>query len=189
MKKKNKKRVVVGLSGGVDSLVSLALLKKQGFRPIGVSFMYSVWEDERNLLRENICCSESGFTIAKKICQKLKVPYYVVDARSDFNEKVISYFLSELKNNRTPSPCLVCNQFVKFQGLFDFAREKGIKYVATGHYARIRKYKKTKRYELLKGVAQAKDQSYFLSLLGQKQLRNIIFPLGEYAKKEVRQIA
>ncbi|MEA2113592.1 MAG: tRNA 2-thiouridine(34) synthase MnmA [Patescibacteria group bacterium] len=180
---------MVGLSGGVDSSVALFLLKKQGFNPVGVSFKYPVWEDKQNPLKENTCCSKSGFALAKKVCQKLKVPYYIIDARLNFEKKVISYFLSELKNKRTPSPCLICNRFVKFQGLFDFARKKGIKYIATGHYARIRKNKKTAKYELLKGADKTKDQSYFLSLLGQKQLGNIIFPLGEYAKKEVEQIA
>lgn len=175
---KIKKRVVVGLSGGVDSAVALALLKKEGFDPVGVS-----------LLKENICCPENAFVVAKKICQKLKIPYYIIDDRLNFDEKVIGYFLSALKNSQTPSPCLICNRFVKFQGLFDFAQKNGIKYVATGHYARIRKNKKTSNYELLKGVAQTKDQSYFLSLLEQKHLRNIIFPLGEYTKKEVYQIA
>ncbi|MCG2809496.1 MAG: tRNA 2-thiouridine(34) synthase MnmA [Candidatus Portnoybacteria bacterium] len=176
MIQKNKKTVLVGLSGGVDSSVALAILKKQGLKPIGVSFRHSV-------------CSENNFAIAKKICQKLKVPYHIIDARLDFNEKVIGYFLSELKDNRTPSPCLICNRFVKFQGLFDFARAEGIEYVATGHYARIKKNEKTGEYELLKGVDKMKDQSYFLSLLEQEQLGKIIFPLGEYTKKEVYQIA
>ncbi len=185
----NKKRVLVGLSGGVDSSVSLLLLKKQGFKPIGVSFKYSVWKDKQNTLKENICCSKSGFAIARKICRKLKIPYYMIDERLNFEKKVIDYFLSALKNKQTPSPCLICNRFVKFQGLFDFARKKGIKYIATGHYARIRKNPKTNKYELLKGIDKTKDQSYFLSLLEQKQLRNIIFPLGGHTKKEVYQIA
>lgn len=187
--KNNKTQVVVGLSGGVDSSVSLALLKKQGFEPVGVSFKYPVWKDKRNPLKENICCSQNGFDIAKKICQKLDVPHYIINDRLNFEKKVIGYFLSTLRNKQTPSPCLMCNRFVKFQGLFDFARKKGIKYVATGHYARIRRNKKTEKYELLKGIDKTKDQSYFLSLLNQKQLGNIIFPLGKYTKKEVYQIA
>ena len=189
MTRKNKTRVVVGLSGGVDSSVALALLKKQGFEPVGVSFKYSVWKDKRNLLKENICCSKNGFTIAKKVCRELGVPYYIIDDRFNFEKKVIGYFLSVLKNKQTPSPCLICNRFVKFQGLFEFAQKKGIKCVATGHYAKTRKNKKTGKYELLKGTDKTKDQSYFLPLLGQRQLRNIIFPLGEYTKKEVEQIA
>jgi len=189
VRNKDKTQVIVGLSGGVDSSVSLALLKKQGFKPIGVSFKYPVWRDKRNPLKENICCSQSGFDIAKKICKKLNVPHYIIDDCLNFEKKVIGYFLSVLRNKQTPSPCLMCNRFVKFQGLFDFARKKGIKYVVTGHYARIRKNEKTKKYELLRGIDKTKDQSYFLSLLGQEQLGSIIFPLGEYTKKEVYQIA
>ncbi|MAF20190.1 MAG: tRNA 2-thiouridine(34) synthase MnmA [Parcubacteria group bacterium] len=180
---KDNKKVVVGLSGGVDSSVSLLLLKKQGYQPIGLSLKYTSWQDKRNLLKENICCSQESFAIAKKICQKLKAPYHIVDQKLDFKEKVMGYFLSVLKDKKTPNPCLICNHSVKFNKLFDFAKKHNIKYVATGHYAR------TENGQLLKAKDKEKDQSYFLALLTKKQLKNIIFPLGNYTKAQVYQIA
>jgi len=189
MKKNNNRQVVVGLSGGVDSSVSLLLLKKQGYQPIGVSLKYAVWQSKENILKENICCSQESFAIARKICQKLKVPYYTIDCRDEFKRKVMGYFLSVLKDKGTPNPCVVCNKLVKFKKLFEFAKEKGAQYVATGHYARIRKNQKSGDYELLKGKDKKKDQSYFLCLLKQNQLKNIIFPLGNLTKEKVYQIA
>ncbi|MFH0906789.1 MAG: tRNA 2-thiouridine(34) synthase MnmA [bacterium] len=189
MEKKKSQKVIVGLSGGVDSSVSLMLLKEQGFEPIGVSLKYAVWQSKKNLLKENVCCSKNSFDIARKICKKLKIPYYIIDNRLDFKEKVMGYFLSVLKDKKTPNPCLVCNRLVKFNKLFDFAKKKGIKYVATGHYARTRENKRTGDCELLRAKDKKKDQSYFLCLLKQKQLRNIIFPLGDYTKEQVYEIA
>lgn len=188
MKKENKK-VVVGLSGGVDSSVSLLLLKKQGYQPIGVSLKYTFWQDKRNLLKENVCCSQESFAIAKKICQELDIPYHIVDERIDFKEKVMGYFISLLKDKKTPNPCLVCNKHVKFNKLFDFAKKHNAQYVATGHYAKTKQNKETGQYELLRAKDKNKDQSYFLCLLNQKQLKNIIFPLGDYTKDQVYQIA
>jgi len=188
MRSKNKK-VIVGLSGGVDSSVSLLLLKEQGYEPVGVSLKYSSWKDKRNLLKENACCSKESFAIAKKVCQELKVPYYIIDEQIDFEKKVMGYFLSVLKNKKTPNPCLVCNRLVKFNKLFEFAKKNNIKYIATGHYARIKKNEKTGLYNLLEAKDKNKDQSYFLCLLKQNQLKNIIFPLGDYTKDQVYQIA
>ncbi len=188
MKKKDEK-IVVGLSGGVDSSVSLLLLKKQGYQPIGVSLKYAVWQNNKNILRENVCCSEASFNIARQVCQKLDVPYHIIDHELDFKDKVMGYFLKVLKNKKTPNPCLVCNKLVKFNKLFDFANKKGIKYVATGHYAQVRKNQETKKYELLRGKDERKDQSYFLCLLNQKQLSKIIFPLGRYTKDQVYKLA
>ncbi len=186
---KENRKVVVGLSGGVDSSVSLLLLKKQGYEPIGVSLKYSVWENRKNILKENVCCSEASFNIAKNICKELNVPYHIIDHELDFKDKVIGYFLKVLKDKKTPNPCLVCNKMVKFNKLFDFAKKKGAKYVATGHYARVFKNKDTKKFELLKGKDERKDQSYFLCLLKQNQLSKIIFPLGSYNKENVYKIA
>jgi tRNA-specific 2-thiouridylase len=188
MEEENKK-VVVGLSGGVDSSVSLLLLKKQGYQPIGVSLKYAAWQSKKNILKENVCCSTESFNIARKICQKLNIPYHILDYQLDFKEKVMGYFLNVLKEKQTPNPCLVCNRFVKFNKLLDFAKKNGAQYVATGHYARIRKNLRTSQYELLRGKDKKKDQSYFLCLLNQKQLEKIIFPLGQYTKDQVYQIA
>lgn len=165
MKKSNNRQVIVGLSGGVDSGVALLLLKKQGYQPIGLTLEYGDFEK------------------AKKICQKLKVPHYFIDCRKEFNKKVIGYFSKISKQDKTPNPCIVCNYSIKFKILFDFAREKGAQYVATGHYARI------KDGQLLRAKDKKKDQTYFLCLLKQKQLKKILFPLGDYTKKEVYQIA
>jgi tRNA-specific 2-thiouridylase len=188
MEKNNNRQVVVGLSGGVDSSVSLLLLKKQGYQPIGVSLKYAVWQSKKNILRENVCCSQESFAIARKICQQLNVPYYILDYQLDFEEKVMGYFLSVLKDKKTPNPCVVCNRLVKFNKLFEFAKEQGAPYVATGHYARVKK-NQSGQYQLLRGKDRKKDQSYFLCLLNQKQLSKIIFPLGDYTKDQVYQIA
>ncbi len=165
MKKNSNSRVVVGLSGGIDSSVSLLLLKKQGYQPIGLSLRYG------------------NFKTARKICQKLEVPYHIIDIRLEFKKKVIEYFLKLSKQGKTPNPCIICNHLVKFKALFDFAKKQGAQYVSTGHYARV------KNNQLLRAKDKQKDQSYFLCLLNQEQLSKIIFPLGNYTKKQVYQIA
>ena len=189
MENKNEKQIVVGMSGGIDSSMSLVLLKKQGWDPIGVSLKYAIWQDKRNLLRENVCCNAESFAIAERICQKLNVPYHIFDVSKEFKKEVIEYFISGLKNNETPNPCVICNRYLKFKKLFEWAEKHNIKYVSTGHYARIGKNKKTDKYELMKSKDENKDQTYSLSFLPQKWLKNIIFPLGDYLKKEVYQMA
>ncbi len=185
----NEKQIVVGMSGGVDSSMSLVLLKKQGWDPIGVSLKYTIWQDKRNLLRENVCCSKESFEIARSVCKKLDVPYYIFDVSKEFKKEVIDYFVSELRNNRTPNPCIICNRYLKFKKLFEWAENHNIKHVATGHYAGIRKNKKTDKYELIKSKDKNKDQTYSLSFLPQKWLKQIIFPLKNYTKDEVFQMA
>jgi len=177
----------VGLSGGIDSTVSLILLKKQGWEPIGVTLKLPAWKDT-SWIAESI-------NIAKKICKKLKVPYFVVDAQKDFTKKVIGYFISEIKKNKTPNPCIVCNRDFKFKKLFEMAKKMGANYVATGHYSRLRELKtknkklKTPEYQLLIAKDKEKDQSYMLSGLLQKDLKRIVLPLGGLTKKEVYKIA
>lgn len=189
MIKINKKRIIVGISGGIDSSMSLVLLKKQGWDPIGVCLKLPVWKNKKNLLHENICCTKESISIAKSVCQKLMVPFYFLDVRPDFQKKVVNYFINEFKNNKTPNPCVICNRYLKFKKLFQFAKKFGAKYVATGHYARTRKNNKTGKYELLKAKDKNKDQTYNLCFLPQKWLKYIIFPLGNYTKKEVYQLA
>ena len=174
--------------------MALVLLKKQGWQPIGVSLRYAIWKDERNLLRENICCSAESFKIAESICKKLDVPYHIFDAAKEFKKEVIDYFVSELKKNKTPNPCIICNRYLKFKKLFEWAKEHNIKYVATGHYARLRREIPNSKiqipkYRLVKAKDKNKDQTYSLCLLPQKWLRYIVFPLGRYTKKEVYEMA
>jgi len=182
------KKIIVGLSGGVDSSVSLLLLKKAGYQPIGVSFKYAVWKDKKNLLKENVCCSEESFAIAREICRRLDVPYQIINEEISFRDKVIGYFLDVFRNKQTPNPCLICNRLVKFEKLIEVADKEKAGHIATGHYARIKRGRDGK-FQLLKGKDTQKDQSYFLALLEQKHLKRIIFPLGDYTKKKVYQIA
>lgn len=189
MTKYKTKKIVIGMSGGVDSSMSLVLLKNQGWMPFGVSLRYAIWQDKRNLLRENVCCSQESFDIARSVCKKLGVPHHIFDVSKDFKKEVIDYFISELKNNRTPNPCIICNRRLKFKKLFEWAKKHNIKYVATGHYANLRKNKKTNQYELLRAKDANKDQTYSLSFLSQGWLKNIVFPLGNLVKEEVFKMA
>ena len=175
--KKSGKKIVVGMSGGVDSSMALILLKKQGWEPVGLSLKYGIWQDKRNLIRENVCCSRESFEIARSICKKLGVSHYIFDVSKEFKKEVIDYFVLELKNNCTPNPCVVCNPKLKFKKIFQWARKNGIKYVATGHYAVTKKNSKTGEFELLKSKDKEKDQTYSLSFLPQKWLKYTIFPL------------
>lgn len=174
------------MSGGVDSSVALYLLKKQGYKPIGVSLKYDVWKDPDNLCRENVCCTEESFKIAKHVCERLGVKHHIIDVSKDFNCKVINYFLAEHKLARTPSPCVFCNRNLKFKKLLEFADKVGAQYIATGHYARI---KKVKSYKLLKAKDNKKDQTYSLCFLNQEILSRVVFPLGDLMKKEIYEIA
>ena len=174
-----KRKIIVGMSGGMDSSVALILLKKQEFEPMGVTLKLPVWENKK----------PKSINIAQKICQKLKVPYFVINAQKEFKKEVINYFIKELKEYHTPNPCVICNRNLKFQLLIKLAEKMRIPFVATGHYAKIRLNKKTKLYELLKGKDKNKDQSYSLSFLAQKQLKHIILPLSDYTKEEVYKIA
>jgi len=193
--KKNKiKRVIVGMSSGVDSSVAAALLKKQGYDVIGI-FMHFWKEPAQNSLVENKCCSLEAQEDARKVCQILGIPLYTANVEKDFKKEVVDYFLREYAGGRTPNPCVACNKHIKFNVLFKKMLEMKADYVASGHYALKREVKserekgKSKIYKLFQGKDKEKDQSYFLYNFNQKQLSRILFPIGNYKKSEIRSIA
>ncbi len=177
------------MSGGVDSSVSLMLLKNAGFDVIGVSLKYEVYKCSRR--KENVCCSKESFDIARKICDSFGCKHEIIDVADSFNEEVIEYFKKELKNSRTPSPCVFCNRKVKFKALFEYADKVGAKFVATGHYAKIKyeEFEDSKQYLLTCSADEIKDQTYSLSFLNKQYLSRIIFPLGELNKADVYSLA
>src|SRR3989339_496913 len=179
------KKVVVAMSGGVDSSVAAYLLKKQGYDVIGL-FMSLGACLERLAPKRKACCSVFDARDAQRVADHLDIKFSILNFKSEF-EQVIDYFCSEYDRGRTPNPCIRCNQYLKFGKLMDYADKLGADYIATGHYARVTHTKDN--YQLRKGIDQTKDQSYVLFTLTQKQLSRIIFPLGEMAKTEVRMIA
>ncbi len=180
----NGRKIVVGLSGGVDSSVALLLLKKQGWKPLGVSLKFPSWSNECNSLRQNACCTPEAFAAARQVCEKAGAPYFVHDASREFSREVIDYFASELAQGRTPNPCNLCNWKVKFRLLKKWAAKHEIKYVATGHYAKI-SIGKGGKAALVRPKDSAKDQTYGLCLLPNAWLKSIIFPLAGLTKSGV----
>ncbi len=183
------KRVVVAMSGGVDSSVTAALLKEQGYEVIGISLQ--LWDhsrDQGNEAPAGGCCSLDDLHDARRVAQQLGIPFYMVNAEEEFRQLVVDNFVDEYFSGRTPNPCTRCNERVKFGLLLDRARELGAELLATGHYARIRQ-DEAGRYTLLSGLDQNKDQSYFLFTLNQDQLSRTLFPVGGMTKPEVRVLA
>jgi len=182
------KKIVVGMSGGVDSSMTLVLLKQQGWEPIGVSLKLAKWNSPKNTCKENACCTEESFRIAKDVCDKLNVPYHIYDVSKEFEHEVMDYFIDELRNYRTPNPCVICNRRLKFKFLFDWAHKHKIQYVATGHYARIEE-NKNGIFELKQAKDTMKDQTYGLSMFPQEWLKFVKTPLGDLTKDEVYALA
>lgn len=179
-------RVIVAMSGGVDSSVTAALLKEQGYEVIGITL--HIWDrTNRGSLRS--CCGYKAITDAQRVCAKLKIPFYPLDFRDVFKKKVVDDFCQEYLKGRTPNPCIRCNQFIKFRLLREKAQELKATKIATGHYARI-EYNTTYRCWLLKkGIDERKDQSYVLYTMSQEDLSRVILPLGNLKKSEVRELA
>ena len=182
------KKVVIGMSGGVDSSVAAYLLKKQNYEVIGL-FMRN-WDSTVNNdvlgnpnLNNEICTQEQDYNDALEVCKKLDIELHRVDFVKEYWDYVFTYFLDELKNNRTPNPDVMCNKYIKFDLFIKEALKYGADYIATGHYAILKDDK------LYKALDENKDQSYFLSMLSKNQLKNVLFPLGEITKPEVRKIA
>jgi len=186
-----KPRVVVAMSGGVDSSVAAALLKEAGFEVIGVFMKFWTPRQARGKQNriENKCCSAQAQADARQVAAKLKIPFYTVNAEKEFKKRVVDYFIKEYTAGRTPNPCVECNHYIKFGLLLDKAKAFGADFLATGHYAKISQNSKGKRQKLLIAKDQNKDQSYFLYTLTQDKLKKIIFPIGDYTKPEVRKMA
>ncbi len=178
-----KKRVVLGMSGGVDSSVAAVLLKEQGYEVIGV-FMKNWDEEDEN----GVCMADEDYKDVVAVAEQLNIPYYSINFVKEYWERVFQYFLSEYRLARTPNPDVMCNKEIKFKAFLEYAEKLGADYIATGHYARLIEDENGQKI-MLKGVDDNKDQTYFLSGLTQKQLEKVLFPLGEYQKSEIREIA
>ncbi len=176
------KKVVLGMSGGVDSSVAAALLKEQGYDVIGV-FMKNWDEKDEN----GVCTSEIDYKDAMSVANKLEIPFYSVNFVKEYADRVFKYFLDEYKKGRTPNPDVMCNKEIKFKAFLEYAMNLGADYVATGHYAKV--IHSDKGAILLRGIDDNKDQSYFLSKLSSKQLEKVMFPLGNFTKPEIRELA
>jgi tRNA-specific 2-thiouridylase len=181
-----KTRVVVGLSGGVDSSAAAALLLEQGYDVVGITL--KLWPQDCVNRAEDNCCEPQAVADARAVCDKLGVPYYLIDEAAEFQSKVIQYFVDEYRAGRTPNPCVMCNQNLKFGRLIERANHLGAQYVATGHFARLER-RKDGRVLLKRGRDLRKDQSYFLFSLRQGQLARALFPLGERTKRDAREVA
>ncbi|AKS69056.1 thiouridylase [Staphylococcus schleiferi] len=176
-------RVVVGMSGGVDSSVTAHLLKEQGYDVIGI-FMKN-WDDTDE---NGVCTATEDYNDVIAVCNQIGIPYYAVNFEKEYWDKVFTYFLDEYKKGRTPNPDVMCNKEIKFKAFLEHALKLGADYVATGHYARVRR-NDDGSVEMLRGVDNNKDQTYFLNQLTNQQLEKVMFPIGDIDKKKVREIA
>ena len=183
-----KKKVVFGMSGGVDSSVTAYLLKEAGYDVIGVTVQIWQEEDQQTLEENGGCCGLSAVEDARRVAHTLDIPYYVMNFRKEFKEQVMDYFLDEYLQGRTPNPCIACNRYVKWEALLHRSMEIGADYIATGHYAQVVQLPNG-RYTIKKSVSARKDQTYALYNLTQAQLAHTLMPVGAYDKEEIRKMA
>ncbi|MFI3237398.1 MAG: tRNA 2-thiouridine(34) synthase MnmA [Lachnospiraceae bacterium] len=188
MDNKDRKTVVIGMSGGVDSSVAAHLLKEQGYDVIGVTMQ--IWQDEAcDIQQENGgCCGLSAVDDARGVANKLDIPYYVMNFKKEFQCEVVDYFIEEYLQGRTPNPCNACNRYVKWEALLKRSLDIGADYIATGHYAQVKQLENG-RYVIQNSVTALKDQTYALYNLTQDQLKHTLMPVGAYTKDEIREIA
>ena len=183
-----KERVVVGMSGGVDSSVAAYLLKEAGYYVVGVTMQIWQKEDDDTVSANGGCCGQSAVEDAARVASRIGIPHYVMNFRDEFQEKVIQYFMDEYLAGRTPNPCIACNRYVKWESLLQRSLQIGADYIATGHYARIAKLPNG-RFAIQRSATAAKDQTYALYNLTQDQLSHTLMPVGDYEKGRIRQIA
>ncbi len=189
-----KDRIVIAMSGGVDSSTAAAILKDAGYDVIGISMQIWDYSAENHALsgaegsdKFGTCCSLDDISDARRVAEKLGIPFYVINLEDEFKREVVDYFISEYLRGRTPNPCIPCNQRLKFDILLNYASKIGASKVATGHYAKV--IREGERYFIRRGIDRSKDQSYFLFNLTQEQLKRAIFPLGDYTKSDIRRMA
>ncbi len=182
-----KEKVIVAMSGGVDSSVAALVLKNEGYGVLGATMRLR--SQELGIALDPSCCSEDDINDAKNVCEQLEVPHYVFDLAGPFKEKVMDKFADSYMRGETPNPCIECNRHIKFTGLFEECSELGAEFIATGHYVRRAYDEESGRWLLKKGLDPTKDQSYVLYSLTQEQLSKTLFPVGELSKNEVRELA